>query len=361
MLNLFAVDSMRVRIPLRNDKDETQVRILDHGLNAEILEVISATGEVINTRTEKKRVKQFMGVNFSCWIERIRTGRDCVQTCLLVSVHSKMLLNNYLRGLCIENVQQLYSFIQSMEVVEFSFDTFLHSKVTDVDIKIDFEGDFEAVECAMGQLADMFKISNKLGVGFRRHGSGEAYTGHSFNERKSATMGNPYMKVYHKLTEANKEHREFFINHGVHIPHNLWRQEFTLKDKKHMKQIAGIDNSVFNVLTMTQQDMSNARLHCMNALFNPLKPKRETPNMLPRDAVDLLFLTLLIEKGMTMNQILHEFRLLDIGAPNVTKYVQRLSELFARHIVDTEAGKKSMNQQAIFESLGVTFWNEQQD
>lgn len=357
MLNTFAVDSMRVRIPLRNQKGETQVHILDAGLNAVILEVISETGEVINTRTEKKRVKEFMGVNFSCWIERIKTGREQVQTCLLLSVHSKMLLSGYMRGLCLENAPQVYHFIQSMGVVEFSYDTFMEARITDVDIKYDFHAEKEAVESAMEHLSNSFKISKKLNVGCANHGTGEAYTGHSFNERKTATMGNPYMKVYHKRTEALKMHREFFIGHGIDIPHNLWRQEFTLKDKKHMKQY-GINNSVLDILMLSQETMGRARVDCMNALFNSVKPKRNIEGIAPREAADILFIALLIERGMTLQQILHEFRLLDIGPANVTKYVQRLNELFQVHIAKTDIGKKSINQQQVFESLGVTFWSE---
>ena len=67
------------------------------------------------------------------------------------------------------------------------------------------------------------------------------------------------MKVYDKVIDSLRiESRQFFAKHpGVIIPDKLWRQEFTLKGKKHMGMFE-IDSTVAGVLSADQLKLSAA-------------------------------------------------------------------------------------------------------
>jgi hypothetical protein len=356
MLETLAVDSMRVRIPLK------EVRVLDPVLNTNVMRVHESTGEVLGTLVEKRIYKTMRGVNFSCEIGRVQTAKgghpDAIQDCLLLTVHSKMLFHRFLEGLTAQNIRLVYDFLMSMEVVFFEYEVFKNARVTDVDVKMDFISPAKQVESSLRELTKTFIRHN--GSHARPHGRGATYTGHQFNKRKDASWRTlPYMKIYSKNADAKTDqHKAFFIENSIELPRDLWRQEFTLKDSKHMKS-NGMSNTVFEVISASQSILSDARLNCMRSLFNvmpvELSQLNEEDNkngISPRDVVDIAFMRYAISHGATL-EIIQRLVTHGMEPANKTKYKKRMEDLFNNHIKDSPMGKEAENRMRIFGILGV--------
>jgi hypothetical protein len=356
MLEQLSVDSMRVRIPVK------LVTVIDPVLNTNVMRVHESTCEVLDVALERHTYKTIAGVSISCAVERVQTGRggtpDSIENCLLLTVHAKMLFNDYLQGITANNLKSVYDFIMSANVVYFDYSVFTDARVTDVDIKLDFTGESKQIEKAMEELTKTFIRHN--GSYVKKHGRGEAYTGHQYNKRKNPSWRTtPYMKIYSKNADAKREeHKDFFIQNQIELPKNLWRQEFTLKDSKHMKA-NGMNNTVLELVSAPQNVLAGARLNCMRSLFSIMPVEIEQmaeedskEGIAPRDVVDVAFMRYAISHGATL-EIIQRLVTHGMTPANKTKYTQRMEELFNAHIKNSPMGKEAENRMRIFGILGV--------
>ena len=55
----------------------------------------------------------------------------------LITINSKQLQEQYFKGITKDTIQDLYDFIIGAKVVEFSYNTFINSRVADIDICLD--------------------------------------------------------------------------------------------------------------------------------------------------------------------------------------------------------------------------------
>jgi hypothetical protein len=183
-------------------------------------------------------------------------------------------------------------------------------------------------------------------------GSG-VYTGHSFNDRKCTAFKTcPYMKVYDKVIDSLRiESRAFFTKHpGVIIPQNMWRQEFTLKGKKHMEMFE-IESTVAGVLSADDVKLNAAHAGIMKAIFSRIKMEKIKKDIAPRDLVDMRFMWLLMNKtGMTSHQIV-EHVTYDLDKSNKAKYKMRLEGLQS---CDAATPKKDVLRINLDRFLGYT-------
>ncbi|WP_133150932.1 hypothetical protein, partial [Vibrio breoganii] len=99
-------------------------------------------------------------VSFS--IQKVRSRG--LEPCLIFSVNSKMLLEDYLKGVTLDTHSKVYHFLQSLELFEFSYDSFLNAHVSDLDLKMDFYREvpfraltFEFKKCVKESYSSTFK------------------------------------------------------------------------------------------------------------------------------------------------------------------------------------------------------------
>lgn len=344
----LAVDSFKMRIPI------SEVEIIDDQLNTNLLHVLQNTGEVISTVKIKQRSGDRSGVAFKYWIERLQHGnRGMASSFLLIAVHSKMLGAKYLNGITYEDLPLLYKYLMSYDVANFTYESFISARVTDVDIKQDFIATTRSVETVLDQLAKNYVKRDSLNSGFKKHKPpGKKYTGHQFNTRKTTSFhASPYMKVYDKYEDSMSEkHRQFFLETpGATIPENLWRSEFTLKGSKHMRMFE-IENTVEGILTADVIKLRSAQKQVMSALFNRSKrTPNESDNTLPRDVVDMALLRLIIENtGMATNEVI-DIITADISKDNRSKYRERFMRLL---LSDQELKSKDQDRENLYNILG---------
>lgn len=355
----LAVDSMSVRIPIAD------VEILDSQLKQWTVTVLKETGEVIAENQIKHRAANDKGVNFTCRIERLQHGnKGQPGTFLIIAVHSKLLGKDYLQGMTAANIQQLHERLLSFGVVYFPLEVFAAASCTDVDIKQDFIGAASCVKQMNSELHEMYIPRKDKKAGSQQHfgkalNGQKIYTGHSFNDRKCVSfLTCPYMKIYSKNADAESiEHSEFFVLNDIHLPTNLWRQEFTLKGKKHM-QLFEIENTVAGILSADQQKLKSAQQHVMSALFMPRKKSHTKINEAeysPRDIADICFIKCILENAvpkMTSQQIF-DYVTADMDRVNKSKYKARFQQLFEAALKGTKIYQNDKMRTSFFDVLGI--------
>ncbi len=344
----LSIDSFKMRIPI------SEIEIIDDQLNTNLLHVLQSTGEIISTVKIKERSGDRSGVAFKYWLERLQHGnKGMVSSFLLIAVHSKMLGAKYLNGITENDLPSLYEYLMSYKVANFSYESFISARVTDVDVKQDFIATGKTVETVMDQLTKNYVKRDTLNSGFKKHKpKGKKYTGHQFNTRKTPSFhASPYMKVYDKYEDSmSAKHRQFFLETaGVTIPENLWRSEFTLKGSKHMRMFE-IENTVQGIITADVVKLRSAQRQVMSALFNRAKRMRiESDNTLPRDLVDMALLRLVLENtGMAAQEVI-DIITADISKDNRSKYRERFLRLL---LSDQELTAQDQDRETLYNILG---------
>jgi hypothetical protein len=332
----LAVDSFQVRIPLE------EVQIISDKLLTEHDTVVRHTGELIKTVVSRELTEERNGIKLRFCITRIQdSGSGIPNDYLTLGVHAKLRGNDYLQGLTFDSLPQVYDVLISFNVAAFTFDSFTAGRVTDLDIKQDFIAPRDLVKDRCSNMAENYITRKDKKAGVQMHMHDGIYTGHSFNDRRCAAFQTcPYMKVYDKVIDSLRiESREFFAKHpGVIIPDKLWRQEFTLKGKKHMGMFE-IESTVAGVLSADQLKLSAAHAGIMKAIFSRIKMTKIKKDIAPRDLVDMRFMWLLMNKtGMTSHEIV-EHVTYDLDKSNKAKYKMRLEGLQA---CDSDTPKKDI-------------------
>ena len=320
----LAVDSFQVRIPLQD------VTIISDKLLTEHVTLVRHTGEIIKTVVSKEVMEERHGIKLRFCITRIQDmGSGIPNDYLTLGVHAKLRGNDYLQGLTLDSLPQVYDAVMSFNVASFTLDSFMAGRVTDLDIKQDFIAPRDLVKDRCGNMADNYITRKDKKAGVQMHMQDGIYTGHSFNDRKcTAFLTCPYMKVYDKVIDSLRiESRSFFTKHpAVVIPDKMWRQEFTLKGKKHM-QLFEIESTVAGVLSADDVKLNAAHAGIMKAIFSRLKMTKIKKDIAPRDLVDMRFMWLLMNKtGMTSHEII-EHVTYDLDKSNKAKYKVRLEGL----------------------------------
>ena len=247
------LDSFRVYIPIEN------ISIIDKRLNTSYVKYyheIELVDEVIND--EKSLIVGHADATTKYQImQRLFNNENREVLCILVK--SKILEDNYLSGITKDNIKELYNIIINQKVVYFTIEEFMASKITDIDICIDYSADQYNVSQIIKQISKMVVYPN-----YKHHF--ETKTGESLvlNKREKATPSKPHFKVYDKFAEMNNNSAEFRDNHIGDAEFNrlkqryggLIRLEYTIKNKKHLNRLGLKFNDLRDVLNMSDKMMT---------------------------------------------------------------------------------------------------------
>lgn len=251
-LNKVKIDSFRLLVPFNN------VTILDTTLEQKVIAQILDTGEIQeleNSETKSTIFKTEKGINSRFAIHHFFNEQKELTKYLAIIVNAKMLKEQYFQGIDKTNIHKAFNFINSQGVIKIDKETFLNSKVVDVDFCVDIvlkdTSVKEFVKYA-NQIAKPKKETNVItytqdkntGIQFgHRLGVGKAY------------LKKQFLKYYAKLVslkydEKNVEFYETFIKPKLFQrtifsdqkeykspinENNLIRMETTVKNKDHFK------------------------------------------------------------------------------------------------------------------------------
>ena len=298
----FEIDSFRLKIPFEKCK------ILSPELNQLYLTINSNTSEIISKQLNNKIN---VGTDYmKLWVQ-IKSINDRLETIeyhennflldkekskpivvaptqfVIVTIHSKLLKSDYLDRITWNNIESVYNMLMSYKVFYCDYHTFLHSDILDIDFCRNVQIPNWS-ECK-SYIIEHLKPSTELGRGINEFNQKDNI-GLQFGTRENSSYTKPYIKIYHKyieLTTKSKLFAERYLskqilgglhsqNYVIDIPTDLFRVEYTLKDKKHYqkynlyKQVNGkkvVANSLSDMLSLSNEKKEYIASHMFSYQF----------------------------------------------------------------------------------------------
>ena len=216
----YSIDSLKIRIPYKavnilNDE------LLGHWVDAKINK---ETGELIYVDDSKpecektfKRLSyniEHNGIKTKYLVEKLSNGKT-VDLFVCILLNSKLLKEDYFKGISPETIDKIYNELMAHNVVSFNRELLEFSFISDVDIKLDF------LHCdpahLLKHLKSCTKSSNKFGFGARVENKKDMQ-GIVWGDRKKANFSCPFVKIYNKNIEAAYNSSEFFTTYNPISP-----------------------------------------------------------------------------------------------------------------------------------------------
>lgn len=275
----FSIDSMRLRCDMRF------VTILDKTLVDDLM-IVNSSGEIVDDdfkrpkfRFSERGITTYIAIERQTIFDKTRKEGCYTRDCLVVLLNAKMLKNRYLEGITFNNIDLVYEFLMSLNVFHCSKGVFYKSFYCyDIDIKKDFHMsslNFEGMISLMKKLVIPTSRRDSMPYSFNSDGyitrienvfddllgdmrpflvkeKCKVNLGIEFGKRCNATQSRPYLKYYYKWGELNSKSKEFNETYCINPVKDLVRQEFTIRDKRHLKNLTGDENQSNDLLSVIQ-------------------------------------------------------------------------------------------------------------
>ena len=261
-LDTVEIDSLRMRIPF------DQVTVLNTDIVDRFGVYNADTGEELEEpkprnwyRVEKNNKCGDKLYTYKWAIEKVTTEKGRANKYLTIQVNSKVLHQHYFKGISLHTVKTVYKQLMNEKVVKFSLKTFLNAECTDIDFKKDVINEhFRKAITVLNEMSKPFKQYGKGANAFLKKDN----LGIEWSNRRTASPTNPFLKLYHKGLQCLK-HKEMeayyneYLKGGEDVITNRIRIEFTLKNKRHLKNW-DIQSQKFIDLLKLSQDKKNEML-----------------------------------------------------------------------------------------------------
>lgn len=241
----ISVDSLKVRIPL-SKVDEYNSRLISN----QTIEVSELTGEVIKVKNKGYRINISDSAIIHVDIGKLKTSADKATDCLIILLTSKILEERYFEGITKDNLQVVYNKLMGSGLFSFTWQTFIESECTDIDLKFD-EYMNQATRISIVKSFNSMVIpkrTDSVKAYLKPTKKNNGSIGIQFNQRKYANKTKPFFKLYSKGPEAKHKDIEnqeryndapFFQTYFDYPAlKDIMRIETTIKDKDMFKAIA---------------------------------------------------------------------------------------------------------------------------
>ena len=347
LVNDWAIDSMKVRIPLN------RVQILDEGIREIVANVSTRTGEVLEEKQNTRSSRDEHGIKTEFSIEKRATQFETVQY-LIILVNAKQLKERYFEGIKGKNIAQLHSYLIGLGVVQFSLKEFLKAECTDIDFRKDFTAKEEDVKGAFDVMHGNAKASTDYDKGSKLFWKKDN-KGLQFNKRKTTKIRTaPFLKIYSKTLDLLHKSNVFALSHFDTIPQDLWRLEFTIKNKKHLDSF-GHGNSLSELISLTAEQINAMSQKSLKAVLNQkARELKETEGIPPKDVYEVNSLIMLLDSGHQWHTIKRKL-LGSLTASNRSKKLKRMEELYQNYIRPIEGYSKQFAVDDVLNQIGYSF------
>ena len=224
------VDSLKLRIPL----EDVNVVSTTFREKYQKLYITGELDECVSLDQHKTNITTGITSRIGV-VSHLVTQHECKEF-LYIQVNSKMCKGRYLEGITLDTIRCVYDYIISLGIVYFSYDTFLDSFVSDIDLAYDVDiavADMISMNQALYSAVrvNMVKYMDKP---FRRNDN----VGLQFNRREKAMPSAPFVKIYHKGLEMAHKSKEFYDEYlSMFDLSRYGRVEFTIKGAKHQSHL----------------------------------------------------------------------------------------------------------------------------
>ena len=375
--NDWAIDSLKVRLPL------SKVKVLNDSLSEMILYVSQSTGDILDER-ERKSIpagEESKGIKITFSKEtqagqfsnhNIPGERKGSIEYFIMLINAKALEGDYFTGITETTTKKLYDYLMKSEYVYFPYQLMFEFECTDIDFKKDYFQDPSIQQQVLQNLHGRAIASKAHGQGVKNlfknkvfepstldNGKKEGtnyFTGIQFNERKTATQKAPFFKIYSKTNDLQTISSVFAQSclEGE-IPQNLYRNEFTIKDKKHLARY-GISNTFEALIELSQEQIEamydSIQKLCLEGSYG-LDLDIEKKKISPSDLLVLGLLLIPLQRGEKYTPIKRQVLTL-FNKENRYKKGLILDRVFYKHIAVKGKGKK---WRVLDEALNLTGGN----
>jgi len=349
----FSIDSCSIRLPLN------EVKILDTEIKALFVTISEATGEVKKVEKNNKITKEYKGIKSKFSIEIQFNKANVREEHLVIIVNSKMLKKRYFEGITSDNISEVHSYLMEQRAVSFSLETMLTAQAVDIDFKRDFTAKKETVVKALNILKDNAKASTGINVGILPFGLKEGYKGDNiglqFNKRDTTSISTaPFMKIYNKTGDLLTKSNVFALEHLEELPNDLWRTEFTIKNKKHLA-MHKMSNTLGELLSTPQEVIEEAYSKTLQAILNKrLKEAVHNGLIPPKDLMLVNFMIIGLDSGYNWS-LLKETVLGTLEGSNRSKKAKQLDELFEAYVQPIKKYSNYKQLDNVLAEIGYTF------
>lgn len=290
-LQKIKVDSLKIRIPIECVKVVSSTFL-------EKFQKLYVTGEIaedISLESHKTDITD--GITTRIGVVVCRVGKDESKEFIYIQANAKMLKSRYLEGITLETINLIYDYVIALGIIEFSFEQFLDSFVSDIDFAYDVNISPENM-ILMNQKIYSKIHQNKLKYvdkPFRK----DSNIGLQFNRREKATPSLPFIKIYHKGIEFEHHSKEFYEAHlkGFNLS-NYGRLEYTLKNAKHQKHLGISIKTLRQLLEVDRLMIENIVLRGIPECYVENRIViRDYGKITPVDKMLLYYMERLIEQG----------------------------------------------------------------
>ena len=281
----------------------------------------------------------------------------------LVTVNSKQLEEQYFKGITKNTIRELYKYVISAGVIECSFDTFINSRVSDIDICFDvlnFESNYHR---------DLLNVSNsKVSidrssyVNYKGKDKSTLQYHNRIDARKSSVL--PYLKIYAKRDELIGHSTRFYkafiatqkeLNNIV--LKGVTRIEYTLANRRQMKSF-GLDIATLkDVINLSDKEYTRV-LNMILDNYNGMNIRAvANDNKLSRtDLLLLSFITALIEQGLSATRIIDIAGINGNSPSDKSKNKRRVRDLLEyitnkNKLAENEVKQKQVNE--VLQFMGI--------
>ena len=363
LVNGWAIDSLKVRIPLN------RVQILDESIKGIVSKVMEANGSehqgrqfhdmdgvlynVIEQKENTKASRDEHGIKTVFSIEKRPTQFHTIEY-LIVLVNAKQLRKRYFEGITIDNVAHLHSYLIGLGVVHFSLKELLKAECTDIDFRKDFRAKEEEMKEVIRFMESNSKPHKEFDKGAKKFWEIDN-KGLQWNKRETTKiLTAPFLKIYSKTLDFETKSNVFALSHFDRTPVDLWRFEFTIKNKKHLDSFK-FGNTFSELISLKPDEIDTMSTKSLKAVLNQNQRElKEIEGIPPRDVYEVNGLLMLLDSGHQWHTIKQRL-LTSLTGSNRSKKLKRMQDLFEDYIRPMESYKKQTRVDDVLKQIGYTF------
>ena len=336
--NTPLVDSFTFRIPLEKCK------VIDKRLTSETciyyVDLEDSDGEIL---PPKPFIFKENGITLRfalCSIPEFdkESGTKNMVQYVYSTLTTKMLKERYFDGINLHNIYDLYLALLRFEVYTCSYEDFLSSKVSDIDICINrylrprslFPQMLSDLQNATGTKKKYTELTCDANMEILR-----------FKKRQTATPSMPFVKSYNKELEMLTKSAEFwntylFPEYG-HAIKGLTRVEATIKNYRHKERLLRYNllpmfNTIDDLLRLSEKQLYNFLTFSINGYIEK-KPRKRAAGLSPTDHLIYELIVNSLEAGYDFKDILSIADTWKGSKPSVTpvgksRMRRKMEELF---------------------------------
>ena len=243
----------------------------------------------------------------------------------------------------------------SLEVVQFSLKELLKSECTDIDFKKDFKAEDQDMKEAFDLMRENSRPSSDYDKGnklfWRKDNKGLQFNKRTTTKIKTA----PFFKIYSKTLDLLNKSNVFAYAHFKEIPLDLWRMEFTIKNKKHLESF-GHGNTFSDLLSLSSEDIEHMGTTSLKAVLQQRVRENALCNdsIPPKDIMWVNALILLLDSGMHWT-IIKKNIIGSITGSSRSRKDKQLDGLYDSYIRPIEQYSAALNVDSILNQIGYNF------